>query len=193
MRFIPLILAFLVIIPAAFADEAAPVIYTKTTIKIIPKADKTKVELQPAEKKDEKEESKPTEVLPVLPRVTKEFTVEVRPIEFLGQHDFISHQPFTDKEGMMILITPPQIVALKSANLLAKVDVLFVMEDGLISQIAPNLSLPGLAEPIETEKSVHAFVFLKAGTAKESDIAPGDTLESPLFKTHPIMLEDKNK
>jgi len=174
-------------------NQSPPVIYTRTILKFIPKHAHSKVETVKEVKEEKQGDSKPTEILPSLPRVAKEFDVEVRPLGFLAQHDFLAHQPFTDKGGMLILIDPPQRIALTSTNLLAKVDVLFVTEDGLITQIAPDVLLPGLQEPIDTENPIHAFIFLKAGMAKASDIEPGDHVESTVFKTHPVLLEEKTE
>ena len=115
--------------------------------------------------------------------------MEVRPLSFLEQRDFIAHQPFTDKEGMMLLVDPPAPAQLKSSNLLGKMDVLFVLEDGKIDKIAPEISLPELEEPLTSDKPIRVFVFLKAGQAQASDIRPGDRVDNPLFKTHPIILQ----
>ncbi len=186
MRIIAFILLLYLLVPSVYADDQ-PVIYSRAILKIIPKPAPPKV---PPPKEEKKEEtSKPSEILPELPRVTKEFNVEVRPLTFLAQKDFIAHQPFTDTGGMLILIDPPEVASLTSANLLAHVDVLFIMEDGLITKIAPDLSLPGLTEPIGSEKPLHAFLFLKAGTAKASDIKPGDHVASSMFRAHPVVLE----
>ncbi len=181
------------LVTSAPALAYTPLIYSKSVIRIVP-VDDTKAD---SKKEDEKkkgdgkkaEDSKVSDLLPSLYRVGKEFTVEVRPMSFLEQHDFIAHQPFTDKEGMMMVIDPPEKEQLRSSNLLGKIDVLFVLEDGTIDKIAPNLALTELVEPINTEKPVKAFVFLKAGMAQASDIRPGDHVAGTLFKTHPVILQ----
>ena len=169
-----------------------PVIYSKTVIKIIPKQVQIfKEEGKKEDKNNEKKagDSKTGDMLPNLKRVTKEFNVEVRPLSFITQHDFISSQPFTDKEGMMMMVDPVQIAELKSSNLFGKIDVLFVSEDGVISKIAPNLTLSELAEPVSSEKPIKAFIFLKNDMARISDIKPNDIIENPIFKSHPIILQ----
>ncbi len=184
---------------SVYADDT-PVIYSKTVIKIIPSRPRVSAEAtEQAEKNDNKKSAsnvikdagntKSSDLFPDLKRVSKEFTVEVRPLSFLEQKDFISHQPFTDKEGMMMLIEPAQVAQLKSANLIGKIDVLFVSPDGIVEKIAPDLVLPDLLEPIDSEKPVRAFIFLKAGQAKDSDIEPGDYIENQLFKSHPVILQ----
>lgn len=179
----------LLLLPFSQASADAPLVYSKTVITIVPAPELSKP--QSNKKADDKKisDSKTIDLLPETRRVTKEFTVEVRPLSFLSEHDFIAHQPFTDKEGMMMLIDPPAPTQLKSSNLLGKVDVLFVLEDGIIDKIAPDLSLPELEEPLASDKPVRAFVFLKPGQAQASDIRPGDRVENPLFKTHPFVLQ----
>lgn len=189
MRLFFIFIAFITWTAAASANNQAPVIYAKTLLTIVPKPATAKVKIEKPIDKKEEADSKPSEVLPQLPRVTKEFLVEVRPMQFLLQSDFIAHQPFTDQEGMLIVVDPPQFTLLKSGNMLAKTDVLFVAEDGLITQIAPSISLAELAEPITSETAVHAFLFLKAEAAKTSDIRPGDHIRNALFKTRPVILE----
>ena len=155
-----------------------PLTYSKVTIRIAPRSAAPKPEATKGEsdaaKKEESGAAKPSEILPVLPRTAKEFVVELRPPAFLTQKDFIAHQPFGDKEGMLILLDPPQAMKLTATNLLGKSDILLVKEDGLISQIAPDVNLRELDEPIDSSEMLRAFVFLKAGTAKASDIQPGD-------------------
>lgn len=190
LRFISLVL--LIVLPYA-AHAYSPLTYSKTVIKIVP-ADEGKPIVQPSQagKTDgdkKAEDSKTSDLLPSLHRVEKEFTVEVRPLAFLEQKDFIAHQPFTDKEGMMMVIDPASPEQLKSSNLMGKIDVLFVLEDGTIEKIAPDIDLSTLAEPVPSEKPVRAFVFLKAGMAQQSDIKPGDHVVGYLFKTHPIILQ----
>lgn len=193
MRFIAICLLLLFPVMPVLAD--APLVYSKTSIRIIPSPQSIKSDGKQEEDKQKKEidkkagESNADDLLPSLHRVTKEFMVEVRPLSFLDQHDFMAHQPFTDKEGMMMLIDSHTSVQLKSSNLLGKVDVLFVLDDGVIERIAPELVLPELAEPLTSDKPIRAFIFLKDGMVKQSDIRPGDSVEGAVFKTRPVILQ----
>ena len=182
------LLFILLLLPAFLAYADAPLIYSKTLLKITPAFETLNPRAKVADDKTAAD-SRVSDFLPNLERVTKEFTVEVRPLSFLDQHDFIAHQPFTDKEGMMMLVEPPAPAALKSANLIGKIDILFILEDGIIEKIAPNLALNELGEPLTSEKPVRAFVFLKAGQAQASDIRPGDRVDNPWFRTHPVILQ----
>jgi len=176
----------------AFAD--APLTYSKTVVKIIPASEK-QVFMEKEEAFGKESDTKKAgdsnthDLMPVLHRVAKEFTVEVRPLSFLEQRDFIAHQPFTDKEGMMMVVEPAAVTQLKSSNLIGKSDILFVMEDGHIEKIAPDIALSELAEPLDSGKPVRAFIFLKSGMEQESDIKPRASIENDLFKPHPVILQ----
>jgi uncharacterized membrane protein (UPF0127 family) len=172
---------------SALADEQSPVVYSRTILKVVPASSSAADAKEQTKKKTDDAKKATTSVTGT--RTTKEYTVDVRPLQFLAQRDFIAHQPFSDKGGMLALITPAQVTELKSSNLLGNVDVLFVAPDGLITKIMPNLSLPALEEPISSETPVRAFVFLKGQTAKTDDVQPGDHIDNPLFRPHPVVLE----
>jgi len=182
------------LLPFSQSYAYTPLTYSKTVIKIVPADDSATNEKKDDGKKKSDDDKKAGDagtgnLLPALHRVEKEFTVEVRPLSFLEQRDFIAHQPFTDREGMMMIIDPPAQEQLKSSNLLGKIDVLFVLEDGTIEKIAPGIDLSTLAEPLATDKPMRAFVFLKADTTQSNDIRPGDHIVGYLFKTHPVILQ----
>lgn len=189
MRWVLILIFTGMLATASHADTAF--LYSRTTLKIVPKPSPDERPEELAEKDKKEEANKPTEVLPKLDRIAKEFSVDVRSPQFLMQKDFISFQPFTDKEGMLVVIDPPKETALQSSNMLAKADVLFLMEDGLIIKIAPELSMHNLTEPVDSEKPIKAMLFLKAGMAKASDIEPGDHVENAMFKTHPVVIEQR--
>lgn len=184
MKILALLIFWLLPLSAGYAYNTLT--YSTTVIKIIPAN-----EPAAANKNNDQKtvDARTSDLLPALHRAQKEFTVEVRPLSFLAQKDFISHQPFTDREGMMMIIEPPAQEQLRSSNLIGKIDVLFVLEDGTIEKIAPDIDLTQLAEPLTTDKPVRAFVFLKAGMAQASDIKPGDHIAGSLFKSHPVVLQ----
>lgn len=188
MKTIPVIaLLFLFSFPVAAEDQTS-FIYTKTLLKIVPHT--TPQVLEPANKMPKNEGMiDPATLMPSLKRVTKEFTVEVRTPAFLKQTDFISHQPFTDKEGMLILVDPPALAELGPTRMITTADILFVDQDGIIIKIAPELKLSALTEIISSDKPIHAFVYLKAGEVSASDIQLGDRIENSYFKTHPVVLQ----
>jgi uncharacterized membrane protein (UPF0127 family) len=185
MKFLFLIPLIFLAFPA-LAQHQPTFVYAKTIIRIIPKA---MPEPAPAANNDKKPTVDPSGMMPVLSRGPKEFTVEVRTPSFLAQKDFISLQPFTDREGMLILVDPPARAQISATHMIASADVLFVDADGIIIKIAPNLKLSTLTETIDSELPIRAFVYLKAGTTAADDIAIGDRIENNAFKTHPQVIQ----
>jgi len=173
---------------ASVSYASSPLVYSKTVITILPASEGIRQGNNKEEGK-KAEDSKLGDLIPGTRRTRKEFTVEVRPLSFLNQNDFISHQPFRDKEGMMFIIDPPDIVPLKSSNILGEVDIVFVSEDGIIEQIAPHIDLSDINEPIQSDKKVKAIIFLGKGSTSANDIRPNDHIESQFFKTHPVILQ----
>jgi uncharacterized membrane protein (UPF0127 family) len=90
---------------------------------------------------------------------------------------------------LLILVDPPAEAEVDATRMIASADILFVNEDGIIIKIAPSLKLPELNEPVKSGRPIHAFVYLKAGTAAASDIRVGDHIENTSFKTHPIVIQ----
>lgn len=179
-----LVALLLLIAPVALATGNGVFVYSKTIIKIIPKSTEPAGQKEPPAKNDS-----PTITLPDLKRTPKEFKVEVRDPSFLSLRDFIVHQPFSDKEGMIILFDPPTQTQLVTTRMISSADVLFVDVDGFIIKIAPSLNLESLSEPIDSGRPIHAFVFLKSGTAAANDIQIGDRIENTSFKTHPVIIQ----
>jgi uncharacterized membrane protein (UPF0127 family) len=186
-----LMVAFVLLVACpALAQQQGVFVYSKTILKIIPKPSDPAATAsngkEPAEKTDN---ALGNIMMPDLKRAPKEFKVEVRDPSFLEIRDFIVHQPFADKEGMIILIDPPQQMQLKATRMIASADVLFVDVDGNIFKIAPALNLSNLSEPIDSGRPLHAYVFLKSGMAAASDIQIGDRIENASFKTHPVVIQ----
>lgn len=191
------LLTLLLLACPAIAGADETFVYTKTVLKIVPRPGSQRTPA-PAEAKDAAKDIKKGDtplfdtaesLMPVIKRAPKEYTVEVRTRAFLDQTDFIEHQPFADREGMLILIDPPAEAAVKSTQMIAQADLLFVDADGVIVKIAPELALAALTEPVESGKPIHAFLFLKSGAAAHDDILLGDRIENSNFKTHPVVIE----
>ena len=177
------------------ALAGSPLVYSKTIIKIIPSELKPRIlERSDAPSKTNNDDrkakdTKANDLMPMLKRNAKEFTVQVRDLSFLKQRDFIAIQPFNDKEGMMMLVDEGKKARIESSNLLGKFDILFISPDGIIELVAPEISLSGLGEPLESSKDIRAVIFLKSNITEQNDIRPGDRIENDMFKTHPIILE----
>jgi len=181
MRKFFLIPLLLLIASPSLAQRSEPFVYSKTLVKIVPKS------TEPGPSQAGAPDI--TKMLPTLKRVPKEFTVDVRPAEFLKQRDFISMQPFSDRGGLFILFDPPAEAQVTQTKMISIADVLFIDADGNITKIAPSLKLSSLTETIDSGGPIRALLFLKAGTTVSSDIGVGDKIENEHFKSHPIILQ----
>ena len=189
-RVLFLLLPLLLACPA-HAVSGNAFIYSKTILRIVPGAQAQQADAPLKENKeaDKKNTAAPEVFMPQLKRSPKEFTVEVRTPSFLSQKDFILHQPFTDRQGMLILVDPPAIAEVTATRMIASADVLFINEDGAIVKIAPRLKLSDLTESIGSGGPIRAFVYLKPGTTEANDIQVGDRIENTYFKTHPVVIQ----
>lgn len=187
--FLALILFLTVLHPAA-ADAQVVFSYSRTILKIVPRAvEPTADDTRTVGKPTGKDKDVVSELLPPVTRAPKEFKVEVREPTFLETKDFIVHRAFADNEGLLILYNPPQIKTLQATRMIASADVLFADADGNIIKIAPRLDIANLSEPIESGRPIHALVFLKSGIVAATDIRIGDRLENNAFKTHPVIIQ----
>ena len=174
-------------------EQQSTFVYSKTTIKINPKNPEMSPEPQGTEKSVNPENVggvlDPAVMMPALQRTPKEFVVDLRTQDFLQQKDFIVMQPFADREGMMILIEPAARFQLKATRMISSADVLFADSDGYITKMAPDLKFPTLTETIDSDKPIHAVIYLKSGTIASSDIQIGDRVENMNFQTHPVVIQ----
>jgi uncharacterized membrane protein (UPF0127 family) len=176
--------------PPVLANGQIVFVYSKTVIKIIPGHTTPRLESNTGKDASQKKDgADAVNMMPELQRAPKEYKVEVRAPSFLETKDLILHQPFADKEGMLILINPPAETELKATRMINSADVMFVDSDGYIIKIAPSLDLTNLSETIGSGKPIHAFVFLKSGTCSSDDIQIGDRIENDAFKTHPTIIQ----
>jgi uncharacterized membrane protein (UPF0127 family) len=151
-------------------------VYSKAVIKIIPAA------RQSAEGKEDSAKAA-TASTPHL------FTVAIRDIAFLDQKDFVASFALSGQNGLLLPVAAEETPPLQAKSLLTPVDVLFVAPDGAIAEIAPSLSLARLEEPLIPHEKLRAYLLLKAGTAAEMGIKPGDYVQHSLFRRRPVVLQ----
>ena len=150
---------------AAFASET-PVIYNKTTISILPKA-------QPLPPPKEPHEYR--------------FEVEVRAAQIPANQGMFIDYGLSDKRGLMTFYSISDNHSLIAENLKMPVDVLFIRKDGIIMQIIPNLHLSALEEDIATDNPFIALLFLKTGLSEQWKLAPGDRVKHGMFIPRPTV------
>ncbi len=136
-----------------------------------------------------------------LPRVPKEgetappshpplvYDVEIRPEDALRLESIHMLNNLTDASGVMIAFTAPSVVALPALQAPTAVDALFVMQDGTIAQILPNVILADITQEIVAREPIKAFLFLKAGTVAAQKIRPLDVVSGKKFTAAPPLLK----
>lgn len=211
-----LFLALAFSFPAFAQEEVAPIIYTRSVLRLIPKPEPKVIPSPlpdpkpvPAESKPEKgklltkAEAKKEEELkiapapkpedplppPPPPRTPVDFIVDIKNPDFLAQDDFISHSEFPEHEGLVILYDPPMQASVNTTRTIGASDVIFINEDGFIIKIAPRLGLAELSEPIISGTPVRAILYIKPGGVEQDRITIGDRFENAIFKTHPVVLQ----
>lgn len=115
--------------------------------------------------------------------------VEIRPEDALRLEYIHMLNNLTDSSGVMIAFLAPSVVALPPLKVPTPVDALFVMNDGKISQILPNVLLSDLNQEIVAKEPIKAFLFLKAGMVARSMIRPGDIVSGRKFTPAPPLMQ----
>ena len=162
-------LLFIAFAVPAFAQVAA-VIFERETIRIE----------SPAPKKSQPAKS----THPAL-----SFDTEIRPEDALRLEYIHTLNELTDNSGVMIAFAAPSVVSIPQMQVPTAIDVLFVMNNGAISEILPGVVLADLHQDIVSRAPIKAFLFLKAGTVKTLGIQPGDIVYGKKFTPDPPMME----
>lgn len=91
---------------------------------------------------------------------------------------FRDHIP--SDHGMLFLYQTPQVVSYWMRNCLVPMDMLFIAEDGRITNIQVNAQ-PGSEKPIYSSERVLAVLELQGGLSVTLGIKPGDHVHFPNF------------
>lgn len=190
----PSFLAVLLLIPAlahAQAEQATPVIFSRSPVTIVPAPAPTAEEPPaPAKTEETAKPAPPAATTAALPaRVAHRFMVDIRPEADLYSEGLFNLASIADSQGLMYMLPAIARTGLRAAKIYAPVDVMFIDAEGKILQIAPSVALSQLQEPLESRQSCAAFLLLKAGSAAGFDIRPGDYVQHPNFTRKPIILQ----
>lgn len=171
------LIALLLFAGTAYA-QVTPVIFERENIRIESPISKMMMK-----------EPKEGEAAPLaVTHVPLVFDVEIRPEDALRLEYIHTLNSLTDSTGVMIAFTAPSVVALPPLQVPTPVDALFVMNDGTIAQILPNVLLADLTQEIVADKPIKAFLFLKAGTVAAKLIQPGDVIYGKRFAAKPQLM-----
>ena len=123
------------------------------------------------------------------PRPSLNYSVELRPESALNLENIHTLNLLTPTTGVMIAFDAPSIVALPAMKVYTPVDVLFVLEDGGITQIMPKVVLGDISQNIEAKTPIKALLFLKAGEVEARNIRPRDVVTGSMFSPAPAIQE----
>ncbi len=168
----------LMLFASAAQAQVTPVIFERENIRI-------ESPLQKMVMKDPKEAEAPapTAHAPLV------FDVEIRPEDALRLEYIHTLNSLTDTSGVMIAFSAPSVVALPPLQVPTAVDALFVMNDGTVAQIMPNVVLADITQEIVAQKPIKAFLFLKAGAVAAKAIQPGDVIYGKRFASKPQLMK----
>ena len=178
MKWLALFLALM--LPAAARGNDGALLYMRTPITIT------------------RQQPPPTEALPwqdpktpqpaQVPAVT--FDVEIREAAaYYRQEGWFSLSSPQENGAVLMVFATSGIAPISPSPHYAPLDILMINQEGVITQIVPNIQLSLLDRDIVPEKDVLAFMFIKGGSCEKLSIKPGDTLEYPkIFKKAPVVL-----
>lgn len=110
-----------------------------------------------------------------------QLSIEIRPLSALDNPDVLLLSPPAHNRALLIALDAPRPVTLERANIFTPLDVAFIDENGVIVQIAPEITLAELPAPVQSPKMIRALLLLGKKQAKTLDIRPGDTAQHGLF------------
>lgn len=117
------------------------------------------------------------------------FEVEVRDAAALRhQQGWFDLGGLSENGGMLMVFSASGLPPVARSTQYAPLDILFIDQEGKITQILPDLVLAKLEREIYPDAPVLAFLFLKGGMCKKLSIAPGDEVDYKIFRKPPVML-----
>jgi uncharacterized membrane protein (UPF0127 family) len=169
-----ILLIFFMLSGMACADEAMPLLYSRTQLSILH---------QTAAPLPWQAPGTPASV----PRYT--FDVEVRDaMTIYNQKGWFNLSSPQETNGVLLVFAAPAQAPIIPSSQYAPVDILMIDREGKILQIVPKLLLSELEEDIYPERPVLAFLFLKGGMCERLSIVPGDLVEYKIFRKPPMVL-----
>jgi len=108
------------------------------------------------------------------------FTVEVATIPAQHEHGLMFRKTVPDKTGMIFIFDTPKPIDMWMKNTLVPLDMIFIANNGTITQIAENAT-PLSTTIIASESDTRAVVEVAGGTAKRYHIAKGDRVLYSIF------------
>ena len=135
-------------------------------------------------------------LLPVLPWQTTAtpqhepaiitLEVEIRSSSSLYQQEgWINLSSPQATDGVLYIFPTPEIAYLKNMPFYAPMDIAWVNPEGVITSIAPSLTLASLKQAMADDKPSRALLFVAPDSLSQRHIHPGDRLQHADFFTPP--------
>lgn len=113
------------------------------------------------------------------------YNIELRKEDALKLEYIHTLNDLTEETGVMIVLDSPAIFPVPAFKDYTPVDVLFLLDDGQLVQITPNLKLGDLTQDVRAKVPVKAMLFLKGGQAAARGIHPRDMVIGSMFTQAP--------
>ena len=131
----------------------------------------------------------PEEDSPEVENPALVFDVEIRDgMSLYNQSGWFNLSSYSDKSGVMMAFSKPDIKPIIRSTQYSPVDILFIDKQGNVTQIAPNILLSELEDDINPSAPILAYLFLKGGICEQLNINVGDEVQYSLFKKPPLIL-----
>jgi uncharacterized membrane protein (UPF0127 family) len=111
---------------------------------------------------------------------TLNFTVEESLSDAQHQNGLMFRKSLEDRHGMIFVFTPARRVSFWMKNTLIPLDMIFVDNQGVITQIIENATPESLA-PLPSDYDARAVIEVAGGVAAHYHIASGDKVIYSLF------------
>lgn len=187
MRLLLLLIVMLLQAGDAWANVESPLTYSRTNILILRASGNTEPEPEKKETLPWRKGEDAQETADTLSGLV--FDVEVRDASVMyNQSGWYNLSSMSDQSGVMLMFDHPGIAPVSASAQYVPLDVLMVDEEGIISQIVPNLMMSQMTADILPTAPVKAFLILKGGTCSAMRIQPGDRVLYKQFKQPPTVL-----
>lgn len=159
----------------ALADISAPLLYTRTEMRVL-RASPPDDAFLPWEDKSRGDKG-------VI------LDTEIRDgATFYNQQGWFNLSGLSENHGVLLAFAAPVIAPVSPSDQYTPLDVLMIDKEGKILQIIPKLVLSELDRDIYPANPILALLFLKGGACERLSIKPGDYIEYKLFKKPPAVI-----
>lgn len=122
-----------------------------------------------------------TQLTVVTPTSRIKFTVELAETDEQQHKGLMFRESLPEQHGMIFDFGSPRHIDMWMKNTLISLDMIFIDNSGIITQISPN-TVPESLDIIPSKKDTRAVLEVAAGTASRLHMIPGDKVIYPIFQ-----------